>query len=191
MELQKSDQVSAHIVIASIEKKAKRNFTKLKNAFIGTKQEYEEAALLIKELKAYKKEAETQEATITTPLKKAYDAAKALFKPFYNKVDTTEQLTKKAMLEFVAEQEAKIKKLEDKFNEGKIKKVNTLLSKTAEHTITSGAASLRTTKELVITDEDLIPREYLMPDTVKIKAALKEGKIVFGCALENKKGLAI
>lgn len=186
-----SDQVSAHVVIASIEKKAGKYLSKLSNLNIENKQDYENSAIALKELKAYKKEAELKEATITTPLKKAWDATKALFKPFYKKVDDIEQLTKTAMLTFIAEQDAKIKKLEAKFEKGDIKKVNTLMDKTAEHTIVSGAASVRVTKELVIVDVALIPREYLIPDTAKIKTAFKEGKTVKGCKMEDKKGLAI
>lgn len=187
-----SEEVSAHVVIASIEKKAGKYLKILSSTLeIKTKEQYENSAIYLKELKACKKEAEVKEATITTPLKKALDATKALFKPFYTKVDVTEQLTKKAMLTFISEQEDKIKKLEAKFEKGEIKKVNTLLNKTAEHTITSGTASVRTTKEVVIVDEAQIPREYMMPDLSKIKAAFKNGIVVKGCKIEDKKGLAI
>lgn len=187
----KTEQVSAQVVIATIEKKAGKHLNKLSTTSIQTKADYERAATLLKELKAFKKEAEAQEATIAIPLKKAWEATKQLFKPFYLKVDTVEQLTKLAMLTFVAEQEAKIKKLEAKFENGEIKKVSTLMDKIDTHTIASTTASIRVTKELVILNELDIPREYLIPDLAKIKAALKDGKIVKGCMLEDKKGLAI
>lgn len=187
----KTEQVSTQVVIASIEKKAGKHLNQLTGLPIKSKEDYELKAIALKELKSYRKEAEVQEATIAAPLKKAWDATKQLFKPFYTKVDNAELLTKKSMLTFIAEQDVKIKKLEAKFEKGEIKKVNTLLDKKSSLTIISNASSVRVTKELVIVDEKVIPREYLIPDLAKIKAALKNGVAVSGCKLDYKKGLAI
>lgn len=49
-----------------------------------------------------------------------------------------------------------------------------------------GMVSFRTSHVLVITDATAIPREYLVPDESAIKAALKAGKTVAGCVLEEK-----
>lgn len=50
---------------------------------------------------------------------------------------------------------------------------------------TFSTVKLVTRKELKIVDESLIPRQYLVPDTVKIRKELLEGAVIPGCRLEE------
>lgn len=184
--------VSAQVVIAGIEKKAGKNFSALQKLSIVDGDAYDKAAQLLKELKNFKKEGETQEALIADPLKQALLATKSLFKPFYEKVSLIEQGTKSAMLDFLAAQEKKTRALQEKFDSGEIKKVSTLMGKTAALAVHSGFVAPRVTKEVIVDVLQDIPREFLMPDMQKIKAHYKDtGKVVKGCKLEERKGLAI
>lgn len=185
------EQVSTQVVIQAIEKKTKSTLIKLENFEVVDNATYDKVATMVKELKTYKKEAENQEATILNPLQAAVKATKDLFKPFYLNVANIELLTKSRMITFLDNQKAKELKLKEKFEDGSIKKVSTLITKVADLQVSSNSASQRTIKEIEIVDLAAIPREYLVPDMVAIRKAFKEGIKVEGCKEVTKISIAI
>lgn len=185
------DQVSTEVVVASLEKQAKPLEKKLMSySKITTQEDYDTAAALMKQLKELSKQADEKEKEITEPLKGVIKKAIALFKPFKDKVASTEVTLKLAMSIFVEGKKATTAKLEQQVTSGKIG-IAKFTEKTAELSAKSSFVKERSVKVLVIEDIAKIPREYMVPDEVKIKKALKMGMKVSGCKLEEQISLAI
>jgi len=185
-----SIDTSAAIIVANLEKESKTSFKKLEKFEVKTEEDYTIAGDLLKQLKTFKKHAEQKESSIVDPIKQGLNEIKLLFKPFYSKVDATEAATKSAMLAYITKKQLEAAKIQEKFDKGEIKKVSTLMDKLAPTQV--AAKGIRETKYVEIENENLIPREYLIPDMVKInQAMLKEGLKIKGCKIETRKGLAI
>lgn len=183
---------SMMVVADSIKKKAQPLIKKVENCAIKTREAYDESAKIIAQLKEFSKEAERQERTLTEPAKAIIKSAQEIFKPFRTRVMELEGMVKIRMLEFQARQEKLSAKIGADFESGKIKKLNTVVSKQNELLNTSSEnAQLRKVWKLSIIDPRLIPREYLLPDEIKIREALKSGQKVAGCKWEQVNSIAI
>jgi hypothetical protein len=185
------DSVSAHIVVAALEKQAVPVIKKVTDLEIKSNADYQAAANLLSQLSTYEKEAEAKRTGITQPMNAALRNVNALFKPFADKVELVKKTVKARMTAWDDKQEAERKKLEAKFETGEIKKMSTLTQKLEAATVYSSSSTTRMVKVLRIVDASKIPREYLVPDEAKIKAAFKEGKAVLGCTWKEEKQIAI
>jgi len=182
------DRVSTEVVVKSLEKNAAPLIRKLADFKIKSNDDYSKAVELTKDLKNIAKEANDQLKTITDPLKKASDAARDIFRPFLNKVSGIEQAIKIAMLDWQSKLIEKKGALAEKFESGEIKKASTYLKKEAELDHKEGVRMIWTAVEI---NAKKTPREYLIPDETKIKAALKEGKKVEGWEWKQVPNIAI
>lgn len=189
-EIKKS--TSTAIVVKSLEKDASPIIKKLeKITAVKTKQDYEDAAAQLKLLKGLKKVAEEKEKAIVDPLKTAIKNVQELFEPFIDNVIDLEKNYKGMMLDFINKQDEKKEKLLDNFSTGKIKSIEKYTEAVIANSVSNTNASTRTTMVVEVEDEKLIPREFLVPNMVKIKEAFKTGKTVKGCKYVQKKGIAI
>lgn len=188
-----TEKVNVAVVIQSLEKQAKPISKKLeKLTAIKTQDNYDAAALLMKELKSLSKTAEKEMKTITDPINEALRATRQHFKPFMDRIAAIERETKTLMLQFVEQQKRLSQKVDEDFESGKIKRVRTFAARKAQTEVkNSPAAKVRKVWTLEIENESVIPREYLMPDTAKITEALRAGKTVKGCAYIQKETIAI
>lgn len=182
---------SVQIVLASLSKKAKPLQNKLSDLEVKSQSDYDLAGNLMKQLKTLAKESEAEKKKMTDPINQTLKAVREHFKPFEDVVAELEVNTKAKMLAFVEKQEAEQKKLEEKFEQGKIKKVSTLVAKQDELHVSSQHSSIRKVKVVEVENESKIPREYLVPDMAAIKEALLAGKKVNGCKLVDKNNIAI
>lgn len=182
---------NAQVVLKSIEKTSQPLLRKAVDLDIKTKEDYELAGKLISQLKDMAKQAKAEERKITDPLNEALTATRKHFKPFFTAVESTEAEIKERMLAFLSKQEEKANKLGKQLEDGKIKKLSTYASKVNDLHVSNEHASVRNVKVVEIVKESTIPREYLVPDLNKIKAALVEGKKVPGCILTTKQTIAI
>jgi hypothetical protein len=190
--LNKKQDVSTQVVIASIEKESAPLFKKLSVITkITTKEDFEKAGEAVKALKNLLTMAEDQKKKITDPANTIIKEARSLFKPFEEKVTNAETSIKLMMSDWWESNEKKKALLVDDFTNGKIKKESTYISKSVELEEKPSGAQLRNKTILVIEDEKKIPREYLVPNETAIKAALMAGKKVGGCKLEKTKTIAI
>lgn len=187
-----TERVSAAVVVSSLQKEAKPLFKKLYAVGkIDNQSDYEFAGALVKELKDLAKQADNKEKSITKPLDEAKKNTIELFKPFKEEVAGVETKIKLEMSVFYEKNKNKQLKLEQDMDSGKIKNMSTFVRKHNALTVSSGSASARTLKELVIVNDKKIPREFLMPDEAKIKAAFKAGEEVPGCEWRDKTSIAI
>ena len=187
----KPDAVSTAVVIASLEKQAAPSIRRVTDLKIKTKGDFELAATLVKQLKGYSALAKQEEDTMVNPAKATIKAIQAHFKPFQNKVAEIEMEVKAKMSEFLVEQKKLSAKAEQDFEDGKIKKISTIVAKQAELRVDNGTAQVRKVWTLFIDNESKIPREYLEPATDLIRSALKDGKTVPGCRWEQVDSIAI
>jgi Flp pilus assembly protein CpaB len=95
------------------------------------------------------------------------------------------------MLAYLTANKAKEQKLIADFEAGKIKKINTVISKQKTLEVTNGAAQVRKVWTAIPVNEKLTPREFLIPDTSAIKEALKSGKAVAGWKWEQVDSIAV
>jgi len=185
--------VNASVVAASIEKRVSKDFKKLETiTSIATREQFDEAAKILKIVKDAAKEAKEEEKKITVPLDQARKAAIAHFKPFHDKVAHLETTIKLMMSNYqVALQKAQ-QKLDADFESGKIKKISTYSEKAADLTINSSDAKVRKVWTAEIEDTTKIPREFLVPDMTKIREHLAAGgKPIAGVKWYQKTQFAI
>lgn len=163
------------------------------------KEDYDQAMKEGLEIKAVLDKLEGREKEITAPLKEALDGVVALFKPNKTKLKDALTTIRTKMATWYAEEEKRAReekaKLLAREGEGKGKlKPETVLKKTGEivtpektaKSDEGGSVTMKKIPEYVVTDEALLPREFLTPDMAKIKEALKLGKPVPGAEIREK-----
>lgn len=188
---QLSNAVSVEVILKSFQKSTAAPLRKVSDLVIKSKADFDHAAVMMKEIKQYEKMAKEKEDSLTEPLTKAVKDIKALFKPFLDKAAAVESDTKAKMLEYMAKTEKQLQQLNEDFENGKIKKVTTVVAKSAELQLGGGAAQLRKTWTAVPIDVSKTPREYLVPDESAIRDALKAGKKVAGWDWKQVDSIAI
>lgn len=189
--MKKNPQTDALVVMKALEKEAKPQMRKVSNLEIKTQEDFDTAGKLLKNVKELAKGAKAREESITKPLTKVIADVRDLFRPFLSSVKELEEDTKTKMLAFANKADEKKEKLMKDFQEGKIKNVQTVVSKTNALEIENGDAKIKKVWTAVCVDEKKTPREYLVPDEVKIKEALKAGKKVPGWEWRQEKSIAI
>ena len=118
-----------------------------------------------------------------------------MFKPFEDSLDSMEATLKNNMLAFKREEEKKRLALEARVERGTMK-VETAVAKAQEMTsktvkTETGAKATETFRiEYVVVDPQQIPREFLVPDMMKIKQSFKEGKPVAGVEARKVAGMS-
>lgn len=152
---------------------------------ISSSADVEVAADLLGSIKKMQKHLKGQETEAKKPYQELVKGIIAAFKPINLKLSAAEDTIKGKVVEYrkaeaqkAEEQKAKI---EARVGEGRGKlKVQTAInkisdveaSKSAAHVDTGNSTmTVRKVKKLEITDESLIPREYLVVDSAKVRAA--------------------
>lgn len=187
----KKENVDVAIVLASLQEQAKPLLKQLAKINVSDNVTYERKAVRIEALKHLAKLAIEKEKSLVDPLTKVIKDIKGLFAPFKKMVDAAEAEAKAEMLEYYQETEKQKAKIAEKLSSGKIKNMSTAVKNMAALDIVSTSSSLRNQWVLEMVDENETPREYLVPDEVKIKAAFKAGKSVPGWRYVQKKNIAI
>ncbi len=139
--------------------------------------------------------------SITKPLNEGLKNARNLFKPVEEQFEKAQIIVNSKILTYnqkvrkeAEEQEAKIAA---DLESGKIKKLETAekkigaierVEKTTEGK--AGAVQVRKLKKVRITDANLLPREYLIPDEVAIRRDVLGGKNIPGVEIYEEETLA-
>ena len=154
---------------------------------IKTKDDLPMAAELLSEIKIVGKAITEKKESITKPLNLALKNARAFFAPVETQYENAERIVKNKMNDFQNAELAKAAKktevIENKVEEGKMsfdKAVEKIEEITPEKKVEakSGSIQFRTVKEVIIKDENKIPREYLVLDMVKIRKVRSEERRV-------------
>lgn len=146
-----------------------------------------EASEVRAQLKAYEKQVVAKKEEITKPLNQALKVARGWFSPLENQIDAVLGNINTAMIAYQTEKKAKAdaeaKKIADRVGEGKGKlTLETASRKMGEIDVAekvveteSGGTQFITVKKFEVMDVTLLPKEYIIADEVKIRAAMKGG----------------
>lgn len=165
---------------------------------IQTKKDMVAATELLSQANKYLKAVIEEKEKVTKPLNEALKAERARFKPLETKLEGMIAAIRANMSTYqtaeVARAREEAAKIAARIGEGKGKlKVETAVNKienieTADESVStdSGMVKFREDKVLKITDEEKIPRKFLLVDEKAVLAALKNGEKVPGAEIEIK-----
>jgi hypothetical protein len=170
---------------------------------IKVKEDLIKATDVLSKIKTIGKLIKEKKEGITKPLNEALNNARELFKPIEAQWLEAENIVKNKILEFekieserVVKQEQKIV---DKVDNGEIsfdkaseKIKNLQLFRRIENKIEGkvGEIQFRVIKKVIIKDASKLPREYLIPDEVKIRKDALDGKDISGVEVVEEKIIA-
>jgi len=158
---------------------------------IVTAEDYTQAVDLVAKLKDAGSRIKNAKESVTKPLNEALRNARNLFAPIEEQFANAESIVKTKILAYKrkVDEEARAKeaKIAADLEAGKIKKLETAEKKidAIERVDTTtrgkvGEVQIRKVKKVRITDENAIPREYLVPDMVAIRRDALGGKQIAG-----------
>ena len=162
---------------------------------IANKEHYDNGTNLLLDIRKVYKTIKARKEEITKPLSSALKSARDLFKPLETTLKSAEDNLKQEVINYqeILNKEALEKRLELLKGTDPLKDDPELQTKLAE--LDKGdvdGLSTRTTKEVVITDEKLVPKKYWKIDLILLrKDALKPRNIIPGVEVRRKKGMAI
>ena len=175
-------------------------YEKKANALVIDEASIESAVVLLSETNKVADKVKAEKEKITTPLNEALRVERARWKPIEDAVTNAVATIKSKLVAYqrVAE-EARVAKeanLMARVEKGTMRgdtavaKMEALPDTNAPVTTASGLIQYRTVQKLVIEDINKIPREFLVVDEVKVKAALKAGNVVPGAKMVEEKVIA-
>jgi len=166
---------------------------------IKTNEDMPMATDLLGRIKSIGKRITEAKETITKPLNEALKNARSFFSPVESEYEKAERIVKTKMLDFQRLETIKAAKkaevLAKKVEYGKMtfekaaEKITAVAPKKvveSEHS----TVQFRTVKEVVVVDESLVPREYLVLDMVKIRKVALAGVEIPGVKVEEKQTIA-
>lgn len=137
---------------------------------------------------------------ITKPLNQALKSARDLFKPIELNKSNAEQIIKNKMINYQNEQDRLAREAEAKIEarvekgtlkpETAIKKLEAVEAPEKKVEAKSGSVTFKTIQKVEITDETLIPREYLELNMVLIRRDALAGKEIPGVKIVEEKTVA-
>lgn len=154
---------------------------------IKTPEDLAKASDQVKAIKELYKKIEAEKKEFTAPAKAIVDKAKKMYDPALDTLEAMEKVLKGKALTYNQEENARIKAKEDKIlkdqEEGKISD-KTVVKKLAnlpeeKKSVAGEGSQLRFTEyeDVEIVDQTLIPNNFMLPDMVKIKAAVLKARI--------------
>lgn len=178
--------------------------TKLENQaneiVIDSKESHRGAVDLVATLKDTGKRIKAEKESITKPLNDALRNARALFKPIEDQFIEAEKIIKGKLLEYTKKINEEARKKEEAI--AKRVEKGTLKVETAEKKISEvekvdnqtsgevGKVQIKKVKKVRIVNESDIPREYLVPDLVKIRKDALAGKEIAGVEVYEEETIA-
>lgn len=157
--------------------------TKANDFKVVTKTDYEHGRDILKTLSDAAKKAKEQKDKVLKPLLEAVNARREEWRPIEDKLKSCIDSVKDQMAGFLKLEEQREQKERQKIlSDGRLKSEVTISNKLAaiESAPTGGSRKILVLK---ITSPALIPREYLDINETRLRADLKEGKIIPGAEL--------
>lgn len=154
--------------------------------FLGTVKKLGKEVTLLKKL-------------YTDPAQQIIKVARAMFGPAEASHKEAEDIIKSKIVAYQMElqkkADIKVEKIIDKMDNGEIDgeqasaKIEAVTPKTMVEA-NNGAVQFRTVKEVLIKDETMLPREYLVPDLDKIRKVVLAGVVIPGVEVVEKQIVA-
>lgn len=155
---------------------------------------------ILSKIKSVGKIIQEKKEGITKPLNEALKNARDLFRPIEAQWQEAETIVKQKMVAYQIVEEKKVEKKEEKIAEKvdsgkmsfekaaeKIEKIEKVENKIEGKT---GEIQFKTIKKVIIEDATKLPREYLIPDDVKIRKDALTGIEISGVKVIEEKIVA-
>lgn len=167
---------------------------------ITSEEKMQTATKVMSEINSIGKVIKERKEAITKPLNEALKSARDLFRPMEMTQTQAVGIIKTKMLGYHTKVEeeriAKQEKIEARVERGTMrmdtgmKKMEDIGVEQKTVKTESGSAQFRTVQKVYITDEKLVPREYLMLNMVLINRDAKAGKAIAGVEVKDEKTIA-
>lgn len=155
----------------------------------------------IKQVKQLEKRVKEEQEKFTQPAKEIISQAKVKYGPFIERCKSWESLLKKKAAEYMSSQQKARQEEEEKLakrvekgtmkEETALRKLESLPESKSSFDTGKSSVRMRMIKSIEVVDETLLPREYLMPNMAKLKAAaLQEGKTIPGIKVVEQPSMA-
>lgn len=187
--------------IAVVETEIKTVYDLALQVTINDDESLKNAVDVLSRIKKAGKMVESREEAIKRPLLDSISSLRDLFKPMTTKFKDAETLIKNKILAYNMKIEAEAAKkkaqIDARVEKGTMKaetaagKLATINEPQKSVSGSVGKIQTRIIRKVEIVDESLLPREYLMPDKIKIQdAVLKQNISVPGTQIVEEKQLA-
>lgn len=181
--------------VSIVKQQASKALTAATDLQITNQEELNAADEVLKKIKTVGKLIKEQKEAITKPLNESLRNIRDLFKPIEQSHDEAESLVKRKILDYNDAEEAKRKKEADKIaakvESGRMRPDTALTKMAAITEAPKTAHTVRIVRKYRITNELLIPRQYLTVDLTAIrKAVITDGIVVPGVEVYEEKELA-
>lgn len=180
-----------------IEQSIKPVLKQAENIVISSDEELIKAGSKLKEVKDFQRRITSVKQDITRPLNEGLRNARDLFRPVETKIVEAEASIKAAMLMYEKEKAQKAQIEKDKISkrvdkgtmkfETAAKKMETIPQTPTTLKTRKGEVQFREVKAVEIFDVAKLSREYLIPDTVKIRKDALSGIKIEGVRVVTKK----
>jgi hypothetical protein len=184
--------------VAIIEKELNPMLEQARTLVIKSSSDMKKATEYLSQLNLAKDKVTDRMETITKPAKQTIKAAEAVWKPFITAAKEAIELIRENMSEYQTEQTRLAREEEEKIasrvgqGKGKLKYETAVqqienVDKPVDKVMTeSGSVKFREDEVFEVIDITLLPVEYILPNEVKIRAAMKDGKKLPGVAYSTK-----
>lgn len=163
---------------------------------VESPEQAEQASVVLHDIKEATRVLTEKKTDITRPMMEGLAKVKALFAPLELALKDADKMVRSKVLAYQIEEENRKEEAKAKIAaraaKGSIKAETAVkkLGEVGEVAKTEGI-KFTTRRKLVIVDEALIPREYLVPDREKITKALFADIAIAGCELKEEKILNV
>lgn len=168
---------------------------------ISSADEHKKAIDLVAVLKETGSKIKNKKESITKPINEALKNIRSMFKPIEDQFESAEEIIKTKLIDYTRKVNEEARKKEQAIA-NRVEK-GTLKVETAERKMgeiekvekttkgEKGEVQIRMIKKVRIEDETKIPREYLVPDMVKIRKDALGGKEIAGIVVYEEESLAV
>ncbi len=161
---------------------------------IKIQEDVQRGESMLRDIKTVEKGIVERKTEITQPLMRSLASVRDLFRPFEDALDSSKKTIKAKILAYTIAEEAKqlaaAEKIESRVEKG-LMRADTAAGKLQALDEKKVKSNVRTVKKLLITDESLIPREFLEVNRTKVTEALMAGVTVPGATLKEEKIVVI
>lgn len=139
-----------------------------------------------KQIQAWQKEVREKKAGILDPINVAVKNIRALFKPAEDRLEAAREFVSEKMSDYVRAKEIADAK-EQRRLEARGDTETRVVTAPARVVSSAGTTTFQAHKEVVIENEALIPRKWLVPDLVAIRRAVLAGEEIPGVRVHETK----
>lgn len=171
-----------------LQKKINTLAEEAKTLAITSKDEMVKATTVLSNINKYVDSVKEQKDKLTKPINEALKNIKTMFKPLEESYEEAITIIRSKMTKYQTEETARVREEEAKIaarvKEGKgnltietaVSKIANIERPDVSVEVGSGTVQFVATKKFEIVNKSKIPLEYMIPDEVSIRKAMKEGK---------------